>query len=170
MLKTDLLYPLLYRAAPKCSAPPPPPPPSSAAAAAAKTRRAEDQLLKAAIDESLQKPVDPRKQQGTHRHHSLACPAPDCKYGSCLALHIVATTRRAARPLSQRPSSTSAPSPWKRRPHPSQRYVLYAFTVHVSQLPRLYRCRRASPAHRRRRRRQDVSRAPPNAVDRLLSA
>ena len=83
--------------------PPPPPPPSSAAAAAAKTRRAEDQLLKAAIDESLQKPVDPRKLASSKVH--------------------TATIPLLAQPLT---ASTAVAWPSTSSPPPGARLVLSA--------------------------------------------
>ncbi len=126
---------------------PPPPPPPPPSAAAAKSRRDEELLLNAAIDMSLQKPVDPRKLASSKVHTVtmplLAQPRPDIMHGSRLALLVISTTRHAARHHSHRPSSASDPSPWNRRPHPSQRYVIYASTEHGSQPLSLYVCMQA---------------------------
>ena len=70
-------------------------------------------------------------------------PNPDIMHDSRLAQLVIATTRHAARHLSHRPSSASHHSPWNRRPQPSPRYVIYASTVHGSQLLSLYVCMQA---------------------------
>jgi hypothetical protein len=80
----------------------------------------------------------------THWQSPCPClPNPDLMHGSRLAQLVIATTRHAARHRSHRPSSASHHSPWNRRPQPSQRYVMYASTVHGSQLLSLYVCMQA---------------------------
>jgi hypothetical protein len=69
----------------------------------AKIRRAEDQLLKAAIDESLQKPVDPRKLASSKVH--------------------TATIPLLAQPLT---ASTAVAWPSTSSPPPGARLVLSA--------------------------------------------
>jgi len=80
------------------------------------------------------------------RYTQSPCPClpnPDLMHGSRLAQLVIATTRHAARHRSHRPSSASHHSPWNRRPQPSPRSVIYASTVHCSQLLSLYVCMQA---------------------------
>ena len=83
-------------------------------------------------------------QKRSHTQSPCPClPIPDLKHGSRLARLVVATTRHAARHRSHHPSSASHHSPWNRRPQPSPRSVIYASTVHCSQLLSLYVCMQA---------------------------
>jgi hypothetical protein len=80
------------------------------------------------------------------RYTQSPCPClpnPDIMHGSRLAQLVIATTRHAARHHSHRPSSASHHSAWNQRPRPSPRYVIYASTVHDSQLLSLYVCMQA---------------------------
>ena len=76
-------------------------------------------------------------------------PISDIMHGSRLAQLVIATTRHAARHRSHRRDSASHHSTWNRRPQPSPRYVIYASTVHGSQLLSLYVCMHAGTRHPR---------------------
>ena len=69
------------------------------------------------------------------------------------------SSKLSIRPPTMEPTSTSQPEVCHER-------VWQATPARLS----LYVCRHASPAHRRRRGRQDVPSATPNAFDRLISA
>jgi hypothetical protein len=80
----------------------PPPPPATAEAAtrttaASKIARAEERLLQAAVEESLQLPVDSLKlavsevRTVTMPRHAVMCTVPDIMSGSRLDLHRIVT-------------------------------------------------------------------------------
>jgi hypothetical protein len=94
----------------------PPPPPSTAEAAtrttaASKIARVEERLLQAAVEESLQLPVDPLKLAVSEvrtvamPRHAVMCTVP----GSRLDLQRVVTILHGDRPLIRRPGCESDP-------------------------------------------------------------